>query len=68
MSAAERYFQTSIRDFKTMKTFGYAATDADTPLQPFSFERRAPRANDVVMEILYCGTAAFSTPIGTRRH
>lgn len=38
-----------------MKTFGYAATDADTPLAPFSFERRAPRPNDVVMEVLYCG-------------
>ena len=38
-----------------MKTLGYAATDADTPLAPFSFDRRPPRPNDVVMEILYCG-------------
>lgn len=38
-----------------MKTFGFAATDASTPLEPFTFDRRAPRANDVVMEILYAG-------------
>lgn len=38
-----------------MKTLGFACTAADEPLAPFSFERRAPRANDVVMEILYCG-------------
>ena len=38
-----------------MKTLGYAAQSADTPLAPFVFERRAPRPNDVVMEILYCG-------------
>ncbi|PZR00289.1 MAG: hydroxyacid dehydrogenase [Cereibacter sphaeroides] len=38
-----------------MQTIGYAAQSADTPLAPFTFERRAPRGNDVVMEILYCG-------------
>jgi uncharacterized zinc-type alcohol dehydrogenase-like protein len=38
-----------------MKTSGYAALRCDTPLEPFSFERRAPRANDVVMEVLYAG-------------
>jgi uncharacterized zinc-type alcohol dehydrogenase-like protein len=38
-----------------MKTIGFACTSADAPLGPFAFERRAPRANDVVMEILYCG-------------
>ncbi|WP_372399923.1 NAD(P)-dependent alcohol dehydrogenase [Azospirillum sp. HJ39] len=38
-----------------MKTLGYACTSAHAPLAPFSFERRAPRANDIVMEILYCG-------------
>lgn len=38
-----------------MKTFGFAATDAKTPLGPFTFERRAPRPNDVAMEVLYCG-------------
>lgn len=38
-----------------MKTLGFACTSADAALAPFSFERRAPRPDDVVMEILYCG-------------
>jgi uncharacterized zinc-type alcohol dehydrogenase-like protein len=38
-----------------MKTIGYAAQSATTPLAPFAFERRALRPNDVLMEILYCG-------------
>lgn len=38
-----------------MKTIGYAAQTAESPLAPFTFERRALRANDVAMEILYCG-------------
>ena len=38
-----------------MKTIGYAAQNASTPLAPFEFVRRELRANDVEMEILYCG-------------
>jgi uncharacterized zinc-type alcohol dehydrogenase-like protein len=38
-----------------MKSFGYAAQDAKSALMPFSFERREPRPNDVVVEIAYCG-------------
>ncbi|NIC29381.1 alcohol dehydrogenase catalytic domain-containing protein, partial [Serratia plymuthica] len=38
-----------------MKTYAFAALSADKPLVPFSFERREPRPNDVVIEILYCG-------------
>ncbi|GGF73876.1 NADP-dependent alcohol dehydrogenase [Azorhizobium oxalatiphilum] len=38
-----------------MKTIGFAATSADTPLASFRFERRAVRPNDVAMEILYAG-------------
>ena len=38
-----------------IKTIGYAALSPSTPLAPFTFERRALRANDVAMEILYCG-------------
>lgn len=34
---------------------GYAATDADQPLVPFTFERREPNADDVVIAIQYCG-------------
>jgi uncharacterized zinc-type alcohol dehydrogenase-like protein len=41
-----------------MKTSGYAARSATTQLTPFSFERRALRPNDVLMEILYCGIAS----------
>lgn len=34
---------------------GYAAQSPTAPLAPMTFERRAPRANDVVIDILYCG-------------
>lgn len=33
----------------------YAAQTATTPLAAWSFERRDPRPNDVVIDILYCG-------------
>jgi uncharacterized zinc-type alcohol dehydrogenase-like protein len=36
-------------------TRGYAAHAAHEPLKPFSFERRAPGATDVQIEILFCG-------------
>lgn len=38
-----------------MKTIGYATKSATAPLEPFSFERRELRPNDVQMEVLYCG-------------
>jgi len=38
-----------------LKSHGYAAYDATTPLRPFDFERREPQAEDVHIEILYCG-------------
>ena len=38
-----------------LKTSGYAAYDAQSPLAPFSFERREPKDDDVQIEILYCG-------------
>lgn len=34
---------------------GYAALSADSAMAPFSFERRALRANDVRVDIRYCG-------------
>ncbi len=34
---------------------GYAAQDATTPLNPFSFERRDPGPHDVVVNIEFCG-------------
>lgn len=39
----------------TLNIRGYAAHSATTPLAPHSFERRDPRPDDVVVDILYCG-------------
>ncbi|QJU58296.1 NAD(P)-dependent alcohol dehydrogenase [Sphingomonas sp. AP4-R1] len=38
-----------------MQTIGYAAHAEKADLAPLSFERRELRANDVAMEILFCG-------------
>jgi len=38
-----------------MKTIGYAAKAVNTPLVPHEFDQRELRANDVAMEVLYCG-------------
>ena len=34
---------------------GYAAHSAQDALAPYRFDRRDPRPDDVVIEILYCG-------------
>jgi uncharacterized zinc-type alcohol dehydrogenase-like protein len=34
---------------------GYAAQSAESPVAPFSFERRDPGPHDVQIDILYCG-------------
>ena len=39
----------------TMNVRGYAAQSAKGALAPYSFVRRDPRPDDVVIEILYCG-------------
>jgi len=39
----------------TTTTQAYAAQSATMPLVPFSFERRDPGANDVAIDILFCG-------------
>lgn len=39
----------------TMNVLGYAAQSAKDVLNPYRFVRRDPRADDVVIEILYCG-------------
>ena len=36
-------------------TRAFAATAADKPLTPYSFERRDPGADDVLIDIKYCG-------------
>ncbi len=38
-----------------LKTPAYAAQNAKAPLAPFAVERREPRANEVLIDILYCG-------------
>ena len=38
-----------------MKSFGYAAQSKTSPLAPFSFDRREPNPDDVVLSIDYCG-------------
>jgi uncharacterized zinc-type alcohol dehydrogenase-like protein len=38
-----------------MPVLGYATQSAEDKLGPYRFERREPRADDVVIEILYCG-------------
>ncbi len=39
----------------TMNILGYATHSPTDDLAPHRFERRQPRANDVVIDILYCG-------------
>src|SRR3569623_1388019 len=43
------------RRIKDMKSHGYAAHDKSSPLVPYSFDRRDPGPEDVVVEIAYCG-------------
>lgn len=38
-----------------LQTKGYAAAAADAKLEPFQFERREVGANDILIEIEYCG-------------
>src|SRR5580658_6851806 len=38
-----------------LQSKGYAAQSKDSGLAPFSFDRRDPGPNDVVVEIAYCG-------------
>jgi len=40
---------------QTFSAKAYAARSATTPLAPFTLQRRTPRAQDVQIEILYCG-------------
>ena len=39
----------------TTNVLGYAALSTTDPLVPYRFDRRDPRPDDVVIEILYCG-------------
>jgi len=39
----------------SLSTAAYAVHSPTTPLEPWSFDRREPLPNDVLIEILYCG-------------
>lgn len=39
----------------TISVQGYATHSATSELIPFTFKRRDPRPQDVVIDILYCG-------------
>jgi uncharacterized zinc-type alcohol dehydrogenase-like protein len=39
----------------TLNVLGWAAQSAKAPMAPWRFERRDPRPDDVVIDILYCG-------------
>ena len=39
----------------TYNAIGYAAKTASAPLAPIQFNRRAPRPDDVAIEVMYCG-------------
>jgi uncharacterized zinc-type alcohol dehydrogenase-like protein len=41
--------------YTAVRTSGYAARDAKSPLEPLDFERKQPGPHDVVLEVLYCG-------------
>lgn len=38
-----------------LKTRAYAAHDPKSPLAPFEFERREPKATDLLIDVKYCG-------------
>ena len=38
-----------------LRTPAYAAADGTSPLAPFTIDRREPRANEILIDIAYCG-------------
>ena len=53
-----------------MKAFGYAAASKSAPLAPWSFDRREPNPDDVVLAIDYCGicTTMSDKPLSSPRN
>ena len=51
----QTYKLISVSKNSLMNIQSYAASSATAPLAPFSLERRAPAADDVQIEILFCG-------------
>lgn len=48
-------YQLNVNDPVSIKAIGYGTIRKDLPLVLMDFERRAPRNDDVVIEILFCG-------------
>ena len=44
----------------TTNVLAYAAQSAKDDLAPYRIDRRDPRPDDVVIEILYCGVCTFT--------
>jgi len=55
MTQTAGYEGTQTKSPRATRTAAYAAASATSPIEPFEIERRAPRPNDVAIEILYCG-------------
>jgi len=55
MTHTAEYSGTQRKGSDRTRTAAYAALSATTPIEPYQIERRAPRPNDVVIDILYCG-------------
>ena len=47
--------EAKVEKTKRVRTSGYAAHSAASPLEPFSFDRREPGPKDIQIEILFCG-------------
>ena len=55
MSEAAQKTALETQKAETFAAKAYAAKSATSGLSPYSFERRKPLADDVQIEILYCG-------------
>lgn len=52
---ALQQYKLNINDPKSIKAIGYGNISEKHPLVLMEFERRAPREDDIVIEILFCG-------------
>ena len=48
-------FHPDDRTLNMIKALGYAAKHSFSRLKPFEFEREEPAANEVQIEVLFCG-------------
>lgn len=55
LKPAKIYYPDELRKINMIKVKGYAASKAKAQLEPYSFERRQPGKQDVLIDIQYCG-------------